>query len=314
MSHATAVLSRSFSRHPQLRKEMTDRYGEVRFNTGDKTLAGADLIEFLRGVRRAIVAMERIDEATLAALPDLEIISKYGVGCDNIDLEACARHGVKVGWTGGVNRLAVAELALSFMIASLRRVGEGLRQVVVDGGWSQLLGRQLSGRTVGVIGFGAVGSEVARLLAPFHCRILANDIRDREDVARVLGVSMTPLDILLSQAEIVTLHVPLTETTRHIIGAEALAKMRPDAIVINTARGGVIDETALADALESGRLAAAALDVLEKEPPIDRRLIGLRNVIVTPHIGGSSEEAVLAMGRAAMDGLESAKDPLYVLA
>jgi phosphoglycerate dehydrogenase-like enzyme len=314
MSNATAVLSRSFSRHPQLRQEMTDRYGEVRFNTGDKTLAGADLIAFLAGVRRAIVAMERIDDATLAALPDLEIISKYGVGCDNIDLEACARHGVKVGWTGGVNRLAVAELALSFMIASLRRVGEGLRQVAVDGGWTQLLGRQLTGRTVGVIGFGAVGSEVARLLAPFHCRILANDIRDREDVARVLGVAMTPLDALLSQAEIVTLHVPLTEKTRHMIGAEALARMRPDAIVVNTARGGVIDEAALADALEAGRLAAAAIDVLEKEPPVDRRLIGLRNVIVTPHIGGSSEEAVLAMGRAAMDGLESAKDPLYVLA
>jgi phosphoglycerate dehydrogenase-like enzyme len=314
MSNATAVLSRSFSRHPQLRQEMTDRYGEVRFNTGDKTLAGADLIAFLTGVRRAIVAMERIDDATLAALPDLEIISKYGVGCDNIDLEACARHGVKVGWTGGVNRLAVAELALSFMIASLRRVGEGLRQVAVDGGWTQLLGRQLTGRTVGVIGFGAVGSEVARLLAPFHCRILANDIRDREDVARVLGVAMTPLDALLSQAEIVTLHVPLTEKTRHMIGAEALARMRPDAIVVNTARGGVIDEAALADALEAGRLAAAAIDVLEKEPPVDRRLIGLRNVIVTPHIGGSSEEAVLAMGRAAMDGLESAKDPLYVLA
>jgi D-3-phosphoglycerate dehydrogenase len=313
MSNATAVLSRSFSRHPQLRQEMTDRYGEVRFNTGDKTLAGADLIAFLAGVRRAIVAMERIDDATLAALPDLEIISKYGVGCDNIDLEACARHGVKVGWTGGVNRLAVAELALSFMIASLRRVGEGLRQVAVDGGWTQLLGRQLTGRTVGVIGFGAVGSEVARLLAPFHCRILATDIRDREDVARVLGVAMTPLDALLSQAEIVTLHVPLTEKTRHMIGADALARMRPDAIVVNTARGGIIDEAALADALASGRLAAAAIDVLEKEPPVDRRLIGLRNVIVTPHIGGSSEEAVLAMGRAAMDGLESAKDPLYVL-
>lgn len=313
MSNATAVLSRSFSRHPQLRQEMTDRYGEVRFNTGDKTLAGADLVAFLAGVRRAIVAMERIDDATLAALPDLEIISKYGVGCDNIDLEACARHGVKVGWTGGVNRLAVAELALSFMIASLRRVGEGLRQVAVDGGWTQLLGRQLTGRTVGVIGFGAVGSEVARLLAPFHCRILATDIRDREDVARVLGVAMTPLDALLSQAEIVTLHVPLTEKTRHMIGAEALARMRPDAIVVNTARGGIIDEAALADALASGRLAAAAIDVLEKEPPVDRRLIGLRNVIVTPHIGGSSEEAVLAMGRAAMDGLESAKDPLYVL-
>jgi phosphoglycerate dehydrogenase-like enzyme len=313
MSNATAVLSRSFSRHPQLRQEMTDRYGEVRFNTGDKTLAGADLIAFLTGARRAIVAMERIDDATLAALPDLEIISKYGVGCDNIDLEACARHGVKVGWTGGVNRLAVAELALSFMIASLRRVGEGLRQVAVDGGWTQLLGRQLTGRTVGVIGFGAVGSEVARLLAPFHCRILATDIRDREDVARVLGVAMTPLDALLSQAEIVTLHVPLTEKTRHMIGAEALARMRPDAIVVNTARGGIIDEAALADALASGRLAAAAIDVLEKEPPVDRRLIGLRNVIVTPHIGGSSEEAVLAMGRAAMDGLESAKDPLYVL-
>jgi D-3-phosphoglycerate dehydrogenase len=307
-----AVLSRSFSRHEVLRAELAQRWSDIAWNDGDATLAGPSLVQFLAGRERAIVALERIDEALLEALPALRVISKYGVGCDNIDLHACARRGVRVGWTGGVNRLSVAELALSLAIAALHRVGEGMLQIR-GGGFKQLRGRQLSGRTVGIVGCGFVGTELARLLRPFGCRILAHDIKDLGGFCREFGAQAVDLATLLAEAEIVTLHVPATPATRHMIDAAALASMRPDAVLINTARGGIVDEAALKAALAEGRLAAAALDVFELEPPADRGLVMLPNLIVTPHIGGSSEEAVLAMGRAAIDGLETAGDPLQLV-
>jgi len=307
-----AVLSRSFSKQPTLRAELAARWGNVVFNDGDTTLSGEALTGFLHGKTHAVVALEKIDDATLAALPDLKVIAKYGVGCDNIDLAACARRGIKVGWTGGVNRLSVAELTLSLAIAALRRVGEGMLQVR-GGGWKQLQGRQLSGRTIGLVGFGHVGQEVARLLAPFHCTILAHDIRDMSGPAAALGATLATLDKVLAQSDVVSLHLPSTAATRHIIDPAALGRMRQDAVLLNTARGGVIDDEALYEALSSGRLAAAALDVLEVEPPTYLRLIGLPNVIVTPHIGGSAQEAVLAMGRAAIEGLETAGDPLSLI-
>jgi D-3-phosphoglycerate dehydrogenase len=307
-----AVLSRSFSRHEVLRAELALRWSDIRWNDGDATLAGPSLIDFLAGAERAIVALEKVDDALLGALPGLRVISKYGVGCDNIDLHACAARGVKVGWTGGVNRLSVAELALSLMIAALHRVGEGMVQIR-GGGFKQLRGRQLSGRTVGIVGCGFVGTELARLLRPFGCRLLAHDIKDLGPFCREFDAVAVDLATLVAEAEIVTLHVPATPATRHMIGAAALSAMRPGAVLINTARGGIVDEAALFDALAGGHLAAAALDVFEIEPPEDRRLVMLPNVIVTPHIGGSSEEAVLAMGRAAIEGLETAGDPLELV-
>jgi D-3-phosphoglycerate dehydrogenase len=304
-----AVLSRSFSQHAQLRAELSARWSDIRFNDGDVTLSGDGLIDFLGGRERAIVALERVDRALLERLPDLRVVSKYGVGCDNIDLHACAALNVRVGWTGGVNRLSVAELTLSLAVAALRRVGEGMLQIR-GGGFKQLRGRQLSGRTVGIVGCGFVGTEVARLLQPYNCRILAHDIRDLAEYCAAFGAEAADLPTLLGASDVVTLHLPSTPATRHLIDAAALASMRPDAVLVNTARGGIVDEAALGVALSGGRLAAAALDVFEVEPPVDTRLIQLPNVIVTPHIGGSSEEAVLAMGRAAIEGLETAGDPL----
>jgi phosphoglycerate dehydrogenase-like enzyme len=303
-----AVASRSFSRNAALRAELLARYPDASFSESPNIIDGQELIDFLRGHDTAIVGLERIDDRILAAVPELTVISKYGVGLDAVDIEAIARRGIKLGWTGGVNRRSVAELTLGFVIALLHRVPEG------DAGlrsrqWLKLIGRQLTGRTFGIIGCGFVGQDLVKLLAPFECRVLANDIRDYADFYRAHRVTPVSLPQLLAESDIVSLHVPLDRSTRGMIGAVELAAMRPGAIVINAARGGLIDEGALADALESGHVAGAACDVFEMEPDANARLLALPTFIGTPHIGGSTQEAQLAMGRAAIDGLTTARVP-----
>ncbi|MGQ9369016.1 phosphoglycerate dehydrogenase [Azospirillum sp. ST 5-10] len=307
MTATVAVLSRSFSAHPVLRAELLARHPGARFNDSGRTLAGAELLAFLRGSERAVVALERIDEPLLAALPELRVISKYGVGLDNVDLAAAQRHGKRVGWTAGVNRRSVAELVIAFAIALLRHVPQAHRGVLA-GTWRQWTGRQLSDRTVGIVGCGHVGKDVALLLRAFGCRVLAHDIRDFPSFYAAHGVEPRPLEALLREAEVVTLHLPLTERTRGLFDAARLALLRPDAVLINTARGGIVDEAALARALAEDRLAGAAFDVFGVEPPQDTALLHHPNFLVTPHIGGSAAEAILAMGRAAIAGLDDARE------
>ncbi len=310
-----AVASRSFSRHPVLRRELLERYADVRFNDAGIQLSGDSLIGFARGCRKLIVALERIDDAVLSALPELEVISKYGVGTDNLDLAALRRHGVRLGWTGGVNRRSVAELALSMMISLLRHVPEislGLR----NGQWCNRVGRQLSGRTVGIVGCGHIGKDLVCLLQPFGCTILAHDLLDFPEFYAEYGVHPVGLEELLSRSDVVTLHVPLTGRTRNLIDARRLALMKPDAVLVNTARGGLVDESALEEALREGRLAGAAFDVFAAEPPHGSPLLALPNFLATSHIGGSAEEAILAMGRAAIRGLDENRvpEPAYATA
>lgn len=304
-----AVASRSFSRHPVLRAEMLARYPDVTFNESGRSLAGAELIDFLKGHDRAITALERIDDALLSALPELKVIGKYGVGLDMIDMEAMVRHGVRLGWTGGVNRRSVSELVISCAIALLRHVPQGNREVMA-GTWRQLMGRQLTGKSVGIIGCGHIGKDLTPLLKAFACRILAHDIRDFPDFYAAHGVEPRGLEDLLAEADIVTLHLPLDASTRNILSADKLALMKPSAILLNMARGGLVDEVAVKAMLMDGRLAGAAFDVFDNEPPADRELLCLPNFLATPHIGGSAEEAVVAMGRAAIDGLETNRLPL----
>ncbi|MDO8680124.1 MAG: phosphoglycerate dehydrogenase [Acidobacteriota bacterium] len=300
------VASRSFARNPALRAELTARYPDATFTTSPTVLAGGELINFLRGHERAIVGLEQIDEAVLAQVPELRVISKYGVGLDGLDLDAIAARGVKLAWTGGVNRRSVSELTLAFAIALLHRVPES-GATLRAGTWQPLVGRQLTGRTVGIIGCGFVGQDLVRLLAPFECRVLARDIRDYPEFYAGNLVEPVPLDRLLAEAEIVTLHVPLDASTRGMIGGAELARMRKGTFLINAARGGLVDEAALEAALASGHLAGAACDVYQLEPDANPRLLALPTFMGTPHIGGSSEEAQLAMGRAAIEGLESAR-------
>ena len=301
-----AVASRSFARNATLRAELLAQYRDVTFVESPTELSGAALVDLLRGHDRIIVGLERVDGPLLAQLPELRIISKYGVGLDGLDFAAIERAGVRLAWTGGVNRRSVAELTLAFAIALMHRVPEtsvGLR----GGEFKPLVGRQLTDRVVGIVGCGFVGKDLVSLLAPFGCQVLANDIRDYAAFYASHGVEAVSLDRLLATAEIVTLHVPLDDSTRGMIGRAQLARMPKGACLINAARGGLVDEPALIDALKSGHLAGAACDVFQLEPDANPELLALPTFLGTPHIGGSTAEAQLAMGRAAIAGLEQAQ-------
>lgn len=251
----------------------------------------------------AITALEPIDDELLEQLPELRVISKVGVGTDMIDSDALERHKVRLVLTPGTNARSVAELVVAFAVSALRNVqqsGHELRQ----GLWRQAKGRLLSDRTVGLVGFGAVGFEVAELLVGFRCSILAYDTAPPAYVPP--HVRLAGLDELLAESDVTSLHVPLTPETRNLIDEAAIARMPAGAVLINTARGGLVDEDALYRALADGHLAATCLDVFAVEPPEGSPLLELPNVLATPHIGGSTEEAILAMGRAAITGLDSA--------
>jgi phosphoglycerate dehydrogenase-like enzyme len=302
-SRAVAVASHSFPKHPTLKRELLERYPDSVFNETRKPMSGDALIAFLRGYERAITGLEVLDASIFSALPDLKVVSKYGVGLDMIDLDAARAHGVSIRFTPGVNRQAVAELTIAFMIMLARKLGPLTREMH-GGAWTHGGGRQLSSATVGVVGCGHVGQTVARLCRAFGARVAAHDIVSYHDFYGENGVTPMALDDLLRVSDFVTLHVPLDASTREMIGARALALMKPAAFLINTARGGIVDERALKTALVDHKLGGAAFDVFSTEPPADTELLSLPNFVATPHVGASSNEAVLAMGRAAMDGLE----------
>jgi glyoxylate reductase len=234
---------------------------------------------------------ERIDAELLDAAPQLKVISNYAVGYNNIDVAACTARGIPVGHTPGVLTDTTADFAFALLMAVARRVVEGARYVV-DGRWQTwgpklLLGTDITGATLGIVGFGRIGQAVARRAQGFDMRVLYADPY-AEDVAPELA-ERVDLDALLTESDFVSVHVPLTEETHHLIDADALAKMQPHAVLINTARGPVVDPEALYTALAEHRIAAAGLDVTEPEPiPADHKLTSLPNCVITPHIASAS--------------------------
>ncbi|XXK21843.1 NAD(P)-dependent oxidoreductase [Arenicellales bacterium nBUS_48] len=302
-SDRVAVCSRSFSRHPLLRKTILSKFDQVRFNDNGLSLNGDSLIEFLRETDFAITALETVDDYILSNLPQLKRISKYGVGLDMIDMQAIRRYGKQLAWVGGVNRRSVAELALTMMLSILRKIPESQSQIS-SAVWKQTVGNTLSGKVIGIIGCGNIGQDLVALLKPFNCKILVNDIQDYQDFYRCNDLEAQTLESLLAKSDIVTLHVPLDETTKNIISKERLSLMKSNSILINTARGGLIDEKALVTALKDKNIFGAGLDVFEVEPPFENQLLSCSEVFPTAHIGGSAEEAIVAMGMAAIDGLD----------
>jgi phosphoglycerate dehydrogenase-like enzyme len=303
-----AVCSRSFSRNPILRDKLMALYKHVTFNDLGLQLEGDDLVEFLRGHDKAITGLERLDEYVLSRLPELKVVGKYGVGLDMIDLDAMREHGKYLGWTGGVNRRSVSELVIAFAIAMLRHVPAAHREVLA-GNWRQHVGGYLTKRTVGIIGCGNIGKDLVSLLKVFDCPILVYDIRDYREFYESHAIEAVSLEELLTRSDIVTLHVPLDESTHNMLDAQRLALLKPSALLINASRGGLVDERELKVMLRDNRLAAAAFDVFAVEPPQDFELLELPNFLVTPHIGGSANEAILAMGMAAIDGLDRHETP-----
>ena len=306
-----AVCSRSFSRNSRLREALKSQFRDVKFNDEGITLAGDSLIEFLGDCDMAITALERIDEYVLSQLPRLKRISKYGVGLDMIDLEALQRYQKQLAWKAGVNRRSVAELALTMMLTIIRKIPESQAQIA-SGNWVQTVGNTLSGKTIGIVGCGNIGQDLFSLLKPFGCQMLVNDINESYEFFSMNDLEVTPLAQLLSHSDIVTLHLPLDESTRHILARAQLQEMKMGSILVNTARGGLIDEDALFDEIQKGRIVGAGLDVFEEEPPFSNKLLSFTQVVSTAHIGGSSEEAILEMGMAAIEGLSADRALLYL--
>ncbi len=309
---SVAVTSRSFSKHKILRSKLLEVYPDAKFNDEGLSLNGKSLINFLQGCRKAITALEIIDEKLISQLPELEMISKYGVGLDMVDLQSLEKYGKKFSWEGGVNKRSVAELVISAAIGLMHRAYFANSEVM-KGEWNQIRGRQLTNSTVGIVGCGNIGKDLVRLLQPFRCEILVYDIVNYKSFYEKYNVKAVCLDELLHRSDIVTLHLPLDKSTARIMNSRQLQKMKLGSFFINLARGGLVDEIELKKLLKSGYLSGAMLDVLEKEPPEDFSLSKLENVCITPHIGGSTEEAVLAMGIAAINGLETPASPLKFL-
>jgi glyoxylate reductase len=238
---------------------------------------------------------DRVDDEFLdAAGKKLRVVSNYAVGFDNIDVAACARRGIPVGNTPGVLTETTADLAWALLMAAARRLPEGDRYVR-DGNWKTwgpllLLGPDVHGATIGIVGFGRIGQAVARRAQGFGMEILYHDVqRVPPEVTDPLGATYLPLEELLARSDFVSLHVNLSDVTRHLINAETLSWMKPTAVLVNTSRGPVVDQRALADALRDGVIWAAALDVTDPEPiPMDDPLVRLENCLIVPHIASAS--------------------------
>jgi D-3-phosphoglycerate dehydrogenase len=234
----------------------------------------------------------KIRKEEIDAAPGLRFIGRAGVGTDNIDSAAAKARGIHVANSPLATTQSVAEHVLALMLSAAHNVvrgAGGARQ----GKWlkSSLVGTELAEKTVGIVGFGNIGERVAALLAPFRCRILAYDVVDISPKAAARGAHVSDLETIYRESDFITFHVPLLESTRHMVSAKELGMMKPGAILVNTSRGGVVDEAALAKALGEGRIRAACLDVFEKEPLADSPLQALDNAVLTPHIAASTEEA-----------------------
>ncbi len=297
------VSSNTICAHPVMRQMLLDAWPDARLWDGERITDEDVLIEHLSGCDAAIVGFEPLTDRVLAALPDLKVVSKFGAGCETIDFDALKAHGVRFGYTFGVNRLAVAELAISFMIAGLRYVTPLNQSMRAGERPRNKNGLLLTGRTVGIHGCGNIGKELVRLLKPFDCKIIACDVRDYPGFYADNGIEAVSFDDLLERSEVLTLHLPKTRSTRGLYSREVLERLPADTLLINTCRGEIVDEDALADRLESGALKAACFDVFGIEPAENDRLLNLPNFLATPHIGASAEETRVAMAQAALNGL-----------
>ena len=289
----------AFSRNTELVHKLRTAFPDAMINDEGKRFSREELISYFSDADGVIVGLEKIDESLLLELPRLKIIAKYGVGLDNVDLDACSKHNVTVGWTPGVNKTSVAEMALGFTLMLSRNLYVTSNQLK-QGTWNKSGGVSMANQTVGIIGMGHIGKELARLLNVFGCRILANDIVDIDTNSLPPNVKMVSKEELYKNSDIISVHTPLTPLTKSMIGEEAFSLMKKTAFIINTARGGIVDEQALKKALIQKNVAGAALDVYDTEPPTDTELLQFNNLICTPHIAGNSYEAVVAMGEAAI--------------
>lgn len=292
---------------------LDDECEEVFVRESEEVVTREELIEGIPGYDGLLCLLtDEIDNEVLEAGTDLRVVANYAVGYDNIDLDAASRLGVMVTNTPGVLTDTTADMAWTLLMSCARRVVEADR-FVRSGDFKRwepklLLGYDVNGKTLGIIGFGRIGRTLARRAKGFNMRVVYYDVeRASEEVEQELGAQYVEFDSLIGSSDFISLHTPLTDQTHHLISRPQLEAMKPSAILINTSRGPVIDEEALADALEVGGITAAGLDVFEEEPKVNPRLLELSNVVLTPHIGSASIETRGRMAEMAAKNIIAAK-------
>jgi len=297
------VTTVAFSKDKELIGLLKDKgFKHVKTNTAGQRFSKEELIEFLKDVDGAIVGLDKMDASVLKHTQKLKVISKYGVGLDNINFTDCDTYGINVEHTQGVNKRSVSEQALACMIMLSRN----LYVTSIDlknGKWNKNGGVQVSNKTIGIIGVGNTGKDLIELLKPFNCRILVNDIINQTEYYNENHLIESTKDEIFKNADIISLHTPLTPELKYLINKETLSLMKSTAIILNTARGGLVKLDDLKWALQNGVIAGASIDAYEIEPPEDQEFISLPNLIATPHIGGNAQEAVHAMGMASINNL-----------
>ncbi len=305
-----AVTTPYFSFFPDLQAEFARRYPDARFRTDRHRLSEDELIAFADGCDAAVIGIENLSDRVFTALPRLETLSLCSAGVDHVDPALLNKHGIRMWWAAGVNKHSVAELTLSFMILALRR-GHEFASTLRRGEWKGPIGfgADLRGSTVGIHGCGHIGREVVKLLQPFGVRILACDRADISAFCREWNVENVSADDLWARSDILTIHLPRNATTIGLYTPAVLAKLKPGVVLVNCARGGIVDEPALAERLRSGAIAAAAFDVFAKEPANGHPLLALPTFFATPHIGATTRDSWRAMLTSGMDGLEKPWHP-----
>ncbi len=296
------VTPRSYGKNdPRLKTELEAAVGEVVYNPQGRSLSAEEVKKLIPGCHGYIAGLDDINADVIAAADQLKVIARYGVGVDKVDLEAARAKGVTVTNTPGANSVSVAELAVGLMLSLARNI-PAASAAIKKGEWPKLSGTSIEGKTVGLLGLGAIGRLVAQRLAGFGCRVIAHDPYADKQFAKANNVELLSRDEVVSRADFLSLHCPVLDDTRGMVDKDFLAKAKKGAFLVNTARGELVDEAALLDALKSGQLRGAALDALRSEPPAaDDPLLALDNVIVTPHTGAHADSATNAMGRGALD-------------
>jgi D-3-phosphoglycerate dehydrogenase / 2-oxoglutarate reductase len=289
------------SKDPSLRSTLEATVSQVTYNPHRRPLEAAELIGLVGEADGFIAGIDHVDASVISAAQSLRVISCYGVGYDRIDVAEATRQGIIVTNAAGANAVSVAELAVALILSLARQVPYA-NDLVHQGQWPYVDGMGIRGKTVGIVGFGAIGREVAKRLSGFDCRIIAYDPYIPCDISAQFAIPLTSLDQVLAESDFITLHAPVTADTKGMINRDALRKVKKGTMLVNTARGELIDEDALLDALKSGQLKGAGLDVLQKEPiRADSPLLSLPQVIITPHSGSSTDDALNRMGWAALN-------------
>jgi D-3-phosphoglycerate dehydrogenase / 2-oxoglutarate reductase len=295
---------------PHLKTEMSARYPDVKYQTEHRLMQGQALVDFLKGYDAAVIGLSRFTEEICSQLPDLKVVSLCSAGADHIDPAILNKFGIKMWWAPGINKISVSELAVCYMVFTMRRL-HFFSSILRQGEWSgpRGFGADLRGRTVGIHGCGHIGKEVVKLLQPYGVKILACDKVDYSDFYRQWGVESVGFDELLARSDVLTIHLSRNKGTIGLYTGAVLDKMKKGALLINCARGNIVDEHALAERLKSGHIAGAAFDVFAIEPANGNPLLELPNFFGSPHIGATTMESWEAMLRSGMEGIDKAYRP-----